>query len=118
MTVRRLDSETGDIITSGVQFIGDKEEVAQTINTRLRLFLGEYFRDIKDGTAYWEIIFNKNAPPQLRDSEIKRRIAETEGVTQVLTFESNYDINSRNYTVKAEVLSVYGLIQLNIEEGL
>ena len=108
MTVRRLDTQAGDIITSGVQFIGDKEEVAQTISTRLRLFLGEYFRDIKDGTAYWEIIFNKNAAPQLRDSEIKRRIVETEGVTQVLTFESNYDINSRNYTVKTEVLSIYG----------
>ena len=53
MTVRKLD-ENGDIVTSGVQFITERDEIAQTVKTRLRLFLGEYFRDTTDGTPWFE----------------------------------------------------------------
>ena len=34
MTVRRLDAN-GDIATSGIQFISEAEEIAQTVKTRL-----------------------------------------------------------------------------------
>ena len=34
MTVRKLD-ENGDIVTSGVQFITERDEIAQTVTTRL-----------------------------------------------------------------------------------
>ena len=44
MRVRRLID--GDIATSGVIWLYDRDAVAQTISTRLKLFLGEYFRDI------------------------------------------------------------------------
>ena len=33
MTVRRLDDETGDIVTRGQQFITGQSEVAQTVLT-------------------------------------------------------------------------------------
>ena len=57
MTVRLLDSDSdGDITTSGQQFTTEVEEIAQTVKTRLRLFLGEYFRDVTDGTPWWESI--------------------------------------------------------------
>lgn len=117
MTVRRLDSETGDIVTSGVQFITEREEVAQTIVTRIKLFYAEYFRDITDGTQWFEIILNKQAGPSARDAEIKRRIIETENVERILSFSSDYDITTRTYTVSTEVLSTFGLVQIQLEEG-
>jgi len=117
MTVRRLDIQTGDIVTSGVQFITERDEVAQTITTRLRLFLAEYFRDITDGTQWFEIILNKQAEPSARDAEIKRRIIETENVERILSFSSDYNIESRTYTVSTEVLSTFGLVQIQLEEG-
>lgn len=117
MTVRRLDSETGDIVTSGVQFITEREEVAQTIVTRIKLFYAEYFRDITDGTQWFEIILNKQAEPSARDAAIKRRIIETENVERILSFSSDYDIATRTYTVSTEVLSTFGLVQLQLEEG-
>ena len=60
MTVRRLD-DNGDIATSGIQFIGQAEEIAQTVKTRLKLFLGEYFRDINDGTPWFQQILGKGS---------------------------------------------------------
>lgn len=117
MTVRRLDPETGDIVTSGVQFTNEREEVAQTITTRLKLFLGEYFRNITDGTAWFELVFNKQAEPASRDAEIKRRIIETPDVQVILSFESDYDIQLRTYTVSTEVLTTFGAVQLSLNEG-
>lgn len=118
MTVRRLDPVTGDIVTSGKQFITEREEIAQTIKTRLRLFYGEYFRDITDGTRWFENILNKNTTLTGKDAELKRRILQTEGVVNLVSFESDYDINGRTFTVKASVLTTFGQIEIEQYEGI
>lgn len=109
MTVRRLDPVTGDIVTRGKHFITGQERIAQTIKTRLRLFYGEYFRDITDGTPWFQVILDKNASMSQRDAAIKRRIIQTEGVLQLTKFDADYDIASRKYTVSVEVLTEFGL---------
>jgi hypothetical protein len=112
MTVRALD-ENGDIKTSGVQFISGQDEIAQTITTRLKLFSGEYFRNITDGTPWFDIILPKNTSLSLKDSFIKSRIAETNGVRGLLSYSSNYDIDLRKYSVSSEVLTEFGVLQIN-----
>lgn len=114
MTVRRLDPETGDIVTSGVQFISGLEEVAQTIKTRIRLYYGEYFRDINDGTPWFQTILKKDGTLSSKDAVLRRRIVQTPGVRMMLSFNSSYDIDTREYSVKAVVLTDHG--QLNINE--
>ncbi len=116
MTVRKLDPITGDIVTSGVQFITEREEVAQTIATRLRLFLGEYFRDITDGTPWFESVLGKNKSLPQTDAVLKRRIQQTEKVIQVLSFESGYNIDTREYSVNAEVLTNFGREDITVNE--
>jgi hypothetical protein len=118
MTVRRLDPVTGDIVTSGTQFISGREEIAQTIKTRLRLFYGEYFRDITDGTQWLEVILNKHSTLSAKDAELKRRILQTDGVINLLSFESDYDIDSRKFTVSASVLTKFGQLEIEQYEGL
>lgn len=118
MTVRRLDPNTGDIVTSGVQFLSERDEIAQTIKTRLRLFTGEYFRNITDGTAWFETILNKNTTLSAKDAVIKQRILQTNGVVNLLSFNSNYDINRRTLTIQAEVLTDFGLIEIEQFEGI
>lgn len=118
MTVRRLDPDTGDIITSGNQFLTEREEIAQTIKTRLRLFSGEYFRNITDGTAWFETILNKNTSISAKDAVIKQRILQTNGVVNLVTFESDYEINQRSFTITAEVLTEFGLIEIEQYEGV
>ena len=112
MTVRRLD-ENGDIVTSGVQFISERDEIAQTIRTRLRLFLGEYFRNSQDGTPWFQDILGKGSTLTNKDAAIKRRIVQTDGVLQILTYDADYDINTRQYTVSGSVLTTFGEVLFN-----
>ena len=114
MTVRLLDPETGDIATSGVQFATETVEVAQTVKTRLQLFLGEYFRDITDGTPWWESILGKEGTLSSKEAAIKNRIIRTDGVTQILSFDTDFDINTRAYTVTAAILTIYGETELSV----
>lgn len=117
MTVRRIDPTTGDIATSGVQFSTKIEEIEQTIRTRLRLFLGEYFRDVKLGTPWFQSILGKDGTISGKNAIIRRIILQTEGVTSVVNFTSDYDLATRAYSVKCTATTIYGNIQLNQEEN-
>jgi hypothetical protein len=114
MTVRKLD-ENGDITTSGVQFFTGKEEIAQTISTRLKLFMGEYFRDIKDGTPWFQSILGKGQNGLgSKDAIIRRRIVQTEGVLQLTKYETDFDIVTREYKVEAAVLTELGEVPVSV----
>lgn len=111
MTVRMLD-ENGDIVTSGVQFISERDEIAQTIKTRLRLFLGEYFRNKNEGTPWFQSILIKGGTLSSKDAQIKRIIQRTDGVIQITSYNAQYDINTRTYDISASVLTKFGQVEL------
>lgn len=108
MTVRRLD-ENGDIVTRGSQFFGGREEIAQTVRTRLALYLGEYFRDITDGTPWYEQILGKFASLDTVEAVLRARIANTPGVIRLTSFTTDFDINTRKYSVTAGILTQFGI---------
>lgn len=107
MTTRRLD-EYGDIVTSGEIFISEYEAIAQTCVTRLRLYLGEYFRDITDGTPWFQSILGKFESLSAVEAILRNRIARTEGVTRILSFSLDFDLASRTITVSSFVLTEFG----------
>lgn len=109
MTVRKLD-ENGDIVTQGSMFLTRREEIEQTIKTRLRLFLGEYFRDITDGTPWFEQILGKGSTLSAREAALRNRIVRTPGVVRLTSFSTDFDLNTRTYSVTAGALTTYGLI--------
>lgn len=118
MTVRRIDPTTGGIVTSGVQFITGIEEIAQTIRTRLRLFFGEYFRDISQGTPWFQVVFLKETSLSRKDAVIKRIISQTPGVVQLINFRANYNIDARTYSISCQVITTFGATELNIDETI
>ncbi len=118
MTVRQLDPVTGDIVTSGVQFISGAEEVAQTVRTRLNLFLGEYFRDITDGTPWFEQVLGKGSSLATKEAVIKNRIVRTENVTRLTSFDTDFDIATRVYIVTTGILTPFGETQITITGGV
>lgn len=118
MTVRRLDLTTGDIVTSGVQFITERDEIAQTIRTRLKLFLAEYFRNINDGTPWFQSILNKRGTVTSKDAIIKQRIVQTPGVIELVSFSTDYDINLRKYSITAAVDTQFGTVPINFSESI
>lgn len=112
MTVRKLDPETGDIVTSGSQFLTGREEVAQTVQTRLALFLGEYFRNIKDGTPWYEQILGKFTSLDTVEAVLRTRIATSPGVVRLTSFSTDFDVNTRRYSVNAGILTQFGLAEI------
>lgn len=112
MTVRALD-ENGDIATRGVQFIHERDEIAQTIKTRLALFLGEYFRNIKDGTPWYEQILGKFVSLDTVEAVLRARIANTQGVIRLTSFSTDFDLDARKYSLTAGVLTQYGDLEVN-----
>lgn len=116
MTVRLLDAN-GDITTSGTQFITGADEVAQTVSTRLRLYLGEYFRNVTDGTPWWESILGKGGTLSSKEAILKNRIVRTEGVIQLLEFTTSFDIDTRAYTVQAVIETKYGSTTVSVTNG-
>jgi hypothetical protein len=117
MTVRLINPETGDIVTSGRQFTSGVEEIAQTVKTRLRLFLGEYFRDITEGTPWWETILGKDGTLSSKEAAIKNRIIRTAGVVRIVSFSTAFDNNTRIYSVTAGILTTFGETELTVTNG-
>lgn len=107
MTVRKLDP-SGDITTSGEQFAAGVQEIAQTIKTRLQLFLGEYFRDITDGTDWFGRVLGKGLGIQGAEAELKMRIVRTPDVQALTGFSMIFDEATRKLTVTCSVLTATG----------
>lgn len=113
MTVRRIDPVTGEIATSGQHFLSGIEEIAQTIDTRLSLHLGEYFRDINEGTPWYQVILGKEGSLHSKEAAIKNRIVRTPGVVRITSFTTDFNDDDRSYSVIVEAMTVYGELKLN-----
>lgn len=109
MIVRRLN-KCGDIATQGQMTVKDVDAIRQNIETRLRLFLGEYFRDINDGTPWWQRILGKQQNLAIAEHEIRTRISQTDGVVRIEEFYATYE--DRTITVYANVLTTYGELEI------
>ncbi len=113
MRVRKLDSN-GDIVTHGDSWAYDTEAVAQTVKTRLNLFLGEYFRDKTEGMPWLEKedgtqgILGKGYTVAQVESLIRKRILNTEGVLKMLSFSTSFGINERRLAIDCTILTTYG----------
>lgn len=107
MQVRRL-GEDGDLVTRGRMFQSGREAIAQTIVTRLKLFLGEYFRDVTDGTPWFQQILGKPSNLNAVEAILRNRIARSPGVIRLLSFGLDFDLNTRSLSVRSTVLTAYG----------
>jgi hypothetical protein len=106
MRYRQLTT-SGDYVAAQPFLIDTPQTVAQAILTRLKLWQGEWFLDITDGTPYLQSILGK--PYALNpDVYIKQRILTTPEVTSILSYTSNFDGGTRAYTFSATVATAYG----------
>lgn len=115
MSVRRLDS-TGEpvfgrlasIITTG------SEEVVVTLALRLKVMKEEWFLDQSVYVGWVDLgsgdprIFGGSADPRLLESELKRVILGTPGVSALLDFQLIFDHDTRRARVTGRVADVYG----------
>lgn len=112
---RKLD-ENGDPVISGQVWIYDIEAIAQTINTRLNLFSGEFWRDVTEGTPWIGRILGKNNSTntlQSKSTILKNIIRNTQGVISILEWSSDFSYTDRKFSVNATVLTEYGVLGIN-----
>lgn len=118
MRVRKL-SPTGDYQFGNGQadFYQDvPEAVGQVCVTRLKLWLGEWFLDVEDGTPYMQTLLGKH--PNLLESAnvtVQQRAIDTQGALDVKNFESALDPDTRAYSASFDLDTIYGPTQVQID---
>lgn len=110
MNYRRL-TPTGDYTfgQNKLDYLADKEAVAQAIQTRLKLLLGEWWEDQADGLPLFEqILLQRNTPGgrQTIDLLIRERIMDTPHVLEILSFTSWTE--GRQYKAEISVDTDFG----------
>ncbi|MCL8000188.1 hypothetical protein M8994_18315 [Brucella sp. 21LCYQ03] len=109
MRYRKLD-ENDDYVFGGNLasfFIGQPEAPAQAVKTRLMLQLGEWFVDTSDGTPWKTKVLGKYTSAT-RDPVLRNRILGTQGVSAIALYASQFDPETRQYDVQAQIDTVYG----------
>jgi len=100
--IRRF--EDGDIVTSGRQFSRGKDAVAQGVYHRLRMFYGEYFLNVADGTPWFQAVLGKS-PEGLAEVLIKERIISAPKVIGISEFRFEPDAAERRIGVQASIVT-------------
>lgn len=112
---RRLSPAHDMMFGQGLgNFATRSEACAQSVLTRLLLIRAEWFLDIDAGTPYLEEVFSNPMQLGVAEAAIKKVIAETVDVQEIVSFSLDLNHDTRVATVLASVRTVYGDIT-NIE---
>jgi len=110
----RKQDENGDYtFGSGLNnfHIDNIDAVAQAIDTCLKLWVGEWFGDVTDGTGWSQAILGKHSQ-NLYELTLRQRVLETRGVLGIQGFQSQLEPNTRRLTVNMLVDTIYGQTDL------
>ena len=110
MRYRKLSASGDMTFGQGLSnfWINVPDGVAQAALTRLKLYLGEWFYNTSDGTAWFQQVLGYNTRAT-RDPQIKQRLLLTEGVLSLISYSSSINPNTRAYTVTAALNTIYGV---------
>lgn len=110
--VRKLD-ENWDVTYGNGQndYLVDGDAVVQIIESRLRLWLAEWWEDRNEGLPMFQKILGvKGSSKAIVDSLIQKRISGTKYVTGIKSFESSFNVETREYQCLASVYTQFGTI--------
>lgn len=82
--------------------------VAQSVQTRLLLWEGEWFLNTTEGTPFLQQVLGYNAQT-LRDLAIKQRVLNTPGVTSINEYDSTVNPTTRAFTVTMSITTQYSV---------
>lgn len=116
MRYRKL-SPTGDFLFGNglLDFwIDVPDAVAQAVQTRILLWLGEWFLNIDDGTPFMQGIIGKHSQATA-DATIQDRILNTTGVINIVNYASVIDPVTRKFSVTCTLNTTYGPTQVEVD---
>jgi len=95
--------------------VNSPETVAQAVDTYLRLWLGEWYLNVNDGTPWLEGVMGYNSKDEA-DATLIQTILGIQGVQNLSNWSSTFDPVKRKYTSITAVLdTIYGRTQLQME---
>lgn len=116
MRYRKLDAD-GDYVYGHGQsdFLKDTPEtVGQAVKTRLLLWLEEWFLDITEGTPWLQGVIGKHSE-MTRETVLRTRILNTQGLTQITSYESVSDPDGRELNLSVSIDTIYGETTIQVE---
>jgi len=114
MRYRKLDPDR-DMVFGNQQadFWRDVPEApAQAVGTVLRLWSGEWFIDQSAGVPYQVSALGTGKMATI-EPMLRRAVLRTQGVTRIAAWSSNWNPDTRTYSVAATIDTLYGAINLN-----
>lgn len=109
MRYRTLDKNGDYVVGRGLAEIlyNVPAAVGQAVKTRLLLERGEWFLDVTEGTPYHTEILGMGTKATA-DAAIRERILDTQGVTEIVAYNSVYNPDQRTFNVTATINTIYG----------
>ncbi len=112
MKYRRLNEE-GDYSfgQGGLEYLEGLPAVMQAIRTKLLLLKSEWWEELEDGLPLFQkILLQRGTEEGLRIVEltVRDRIMDTPHVLDVISYESEYERDSRKYMATITVSTDYG----------
>lgn len=89
------------------------QAVAQAVETRLLLWLGEWYLNTDDGTPYVQGVLGKH-PQSTIDATIQDRVIQTENVTGISNYVSSIDPNTRALSISFDIDTAFGPTSVQI----
>lgn len=93
-------------------FVTDLQAVQQAVQTKLKLFLGEWWEDLNEGLPFFQQIAGSNNKDST-DMLVRKRILETPNVTGISSFLSKVT-SDRKYTATATISTSYGTTTVEV----
>ena len=115
MRYRKLTADGDYTFGNGqLDFYRDTPEtVGQAVKTRILLWLGEWFLNTDEGTPFMLTVLGKHSKASA-DATIKERILTTQGVTEIESYESEIDAETRTLSINAVINTIYGATTIQI----
>lgn len=113
--IRRQDADGDMTFGQGAQnfLVDSPAAVAQRILTRLRLWEGEWFLDLTDGTPYHQSILEHRSIA-LAGELIRQRILGTPFVSAIDDFSVSFNPTTRALLITATVSTLFGRVKFSV----
>ncbi len=118
MRYRKLDANGDYTVETGDDFyVNSPAAVAQAVQTRLRLFAGEWFLDTSAGMPWNTGVLGKYTAAAY-DPLIKEQILAAQGVTEITAYTSTRDPSARTLNVAVTIGTIYGTTSLTTDTAI
>ena len=113
MRYRKLDSNGDMTFGNGLVdfYIDVPEAVVQSVLTRLRLWVGEWFLNELEGTPYSQAVLGVGKT-QTIEPAIRSRILSTAGVTEIVSLNVVINADKRTANINSVINTIYGTTTL------